>query len=99
MLTKWVVQIPFFPPFQNAESFTKDRVQEMIMAGILDKDYSHMGKETLEILSIKPWMMSATLASSYLLGKSRRIILAGDAGKKDSHFTAAFFLVDSEYLD
>jgi len=77
---EWVLQIPFFPPFQNEKAFfTKSRVREMVKAGLLEQDCFDGDNETFTILSIQPWTMSAMVASSYLIGKSQRIILAGDA--------------------
>ena len=76
---EWVLQIPFFPPFQCYSSYTKEKVREMIVAGLLAQDQSFNENENVDIVSIKPWTMSSTVADSYLIGKLQRIILAGDA--------------------
>jgi 2-polyprenyl-6-methoxyphenol hydroxylase and related FAD-dependent oxidoreductases len=82
---EWVLQIPYFAPFQDASDFTVSRVKEMVLAGLgVDgkdvRNDPHDDDDDLEILSIKPWTMGATVAKEYILGKtSNRIILAGDA--------------------
>ena len=82
----WVLQIPFFPPFQDWKGYTEDVVRKIVASGLgIDKynnnsnsDFTH-NDEDIEILSIKPWTMAATVAPSYLIGEQNRIILAGDA--------------------
>ena len=80
---EWVLQIPFFPPFQRPDDYTSERVKSMIISGLLNR-LGGFNDDTfqIEILSNKPWTMSATVAKSYLLGKSKRIILAGDAAHR-----------------
>jgi len=77
---EWVLQIPYFPPFQEPKDFTHDRVREMVLAGLLDHKASESENiRGIEVLSIKPWTMAATVAQSFFVGDSKRIILAGDA--------------------
>lgn len=77
---EWVLQIPYFPPFQEPKDFTLDRVRGMVFAGLLGHNASESEKmRGIEVLSIKPWTMAATVAQSFFVGDSKRIILAGDA--------------------
>jgi 2-polyprenyl-6-methoxyphenol hydroxylase-like FAD-dependent oxidoreductase len=77
---EWVLQVPYFPPFQEPKDFTLDRVREMVLAGLLGHNISESDKmQGIEVLSIKPWTMAATVAQSFFVGDSKRIILAGDA--------------------
>mmetsp|Transcript_8640 Transcript_8640/g.16318 ORF Transcript_8640/g.16318 Transcript_8640/m.16318 type:complete len:827 (+) Transcript_8640:369-2849(+) len=90
---EWVLQIPYFVPCQPVSDFTESRVKEMILAGLgvdvdvdMDVDVGagvrRIDKNDVNILSVKPWTMGATVAKEYILGKNKangRIILAGDA--------------------
>ena len=78
---EWVLQIPFFPPYQTMEEdFSIDKVRKMIWAGLgMDKNHNQMTESCeFELLSIRPWTMSSLVAQSYL-NKSNNMILAGDA--------------------
>lgn len=80
----WVLQIPFFPPFQDWNSYDVDIVKSMIASGLGIDNYGHnngfvVDDSDVDILSIKPWTMAATVAPSYFIGEANRIILAGDA--------------------
>jgi len=75
---EWVLQIPFFPPFDSIDDFTEEKVRSLITVGILN-DSSEFNTSDVNILHVKPWSMSALVSESYLLGKSKRIILAGDS--------------------
>jgi len=85
---EWVLQIPFFPPFQTMErDFDKKSVENMIWAGLLgvvdgapQKNSTQDSRSNLglEILSIRPWTMSSLVAQSYL-NESNNAILVGDA--------------------
>ena len=76
----WVLQIPFFPPFQDWKRYNNDTVVRSIIAsGLGIKNYANHNHDDIEICSIKPWIMAATVAPSYFIGDSKRIILAGDA--------------------
>lgn len=85
--SEWVLQFPFFPPLQSVEDFSEKRVKNMILAGMIDagsisnpKDMTvEYTEDDVDILTIRPWTMSSTVAQSYFLGKLRRIILAGDS--------------------
>ena len=73
---EWVLQIPFFPPFQESTDFSISRARDMVLAGLgLNAD----ADANVNILSVKPWIMSATVARTFFIGSSKRIILAGDA--------------------
>lgn len=81
---EWVLQVPFFPPFQAAEDFDETRVRDIIWSGLvgtarphddnLDCN-NHLG---FEILSVRPWTMSSLVAQRYL-DKSKTVALLGDA--------------------
>ena len=79
---EWVLQIPFFPPFQHPNDYTQERVTSMIMSGLLNRVDGYGDTSDIDILSIKPWAMSASVAKSYFVGDKRRIILAGDAAHR-----------------
>jgi len=85
---EWVLQIPFFPPFQTMENdFDAGKVRDMIWAGLVG-DVLHPETNTtrnmedsnfnFEILSIRPWTMSSLVAQRYL-NESKNMILVGDA--------------------
>ncbi len=77
---EWVLQIPYFPPYQEAVDFTEQKVRQMVKAGLTGgSDDTDNSINHIDILSIKPWTMSSTVAQRYLIGKKKRIILAGDA--------------------
>ena len=77
---EWVLQVPYFEPFQTSEAYTAERVRELIMAGLgIDVISDGDGASAVDVLSIRPWTMSSTVAESYLAGPSQRIVLAGDA--------------------
>jgi 2-polyprenyl-6-methoxyphenol hydroxylase-like FAD-dependent oxidoreductase len=67
---EYVMQIPYFPPYQTLEdTFTKDKVQQMVAAAL-------GGKEGFKIRSIGPWSMGSMVAEDYY---SQHVFLAGDA--------------------
>jgi len=77
---EWVLQVPYFEPFQTSEAYTTQRVRELIMAGLgIDAINDGDGARAVDALSIRPWTMSSTVAETYLAGPSQRIVLAGDA--------------------
>jgi 2-polyprenyl-6-methoxyphenol hydroxylase-like FAD-dependent oxidoreductase len=78
---EWVLQIPYFPPFQEPKDYTLERVREMVRVGLVGHNSSTDNTivNDIDILTIKPWTMAATVANSFLIGDSKRIILAGDA--------------------
>lgn len=78
---EWVLQIPFFPPFQHHEEFSQQRVRDMLLSGLFNSChiFHDITSSDISILSIKPWSMSASVAKSYILGNKKSIILAGDA--------------------
>jgi len=75
---EWVLQVPYFPPYQVPEvDFKPDIVKEMIWSGLLggisrNKDYS------FDILSVRSWTMSSQVAERYM-NEHQNIILVGDA--------------------
>ncbi|KAL3817370.1 hypothetical protein ACHAXA_005005 [Cyclostephanos tholiformis] len=88
---EWVLQIPYFPPYQTIEDdFGPDRVREMIWSGLLggvvaggqvdddDDHYDHKDFD-FDVLSIRPWKMSCLVAERYVSGSHGNVILVGDA--------------------
>mmetsp|Transcript_6481 Transcript_6481/g.14653 ORF Transcript_6481/g.14653 Transcript_6481/m.14653 type:complete len:865 (+) Transcript_6481:28-2622(+) len=82
---EWVLQIPFFPPFQTMETdFDSDTVRDMIWAGLVgtrntDKETADNEDDfNFEILSIRPWTMSSLVAQRYF-NDSGNMALVGDA--------------------
>ena len=73
----WVLQIPFFPPYQTMDDFSIDIVREMIWAG-LGMDKNEKKECEFDVLSIRPWTMSSLVAQSYV-NKSNNLVLVGDA--------------------
>lgn len=70
---EYVLQIPYFPPYQTMErDFTMDKVHKMV-SKIMDSDTG------VDIVSIRPWTMSSLIASSYVDPASKAGILVGDA--------------------
>jgi len=67
---EWVLFTPYFPPQQAPEDFTANRCQTLVAAAV---GYQ---PADLEIKLIRPWAVSAKLASAYRRG---RVFLAGDA--------------------
>ena len=78
----WVLQVPYFAPFQTAGAFTEGRARELVLAGLgLDGEEGARsgGADLIEVRSVRPWTMGSTVAESYTAGPSRRIVLIGDA--------------------
>ena len=89
---EWVLQIPYFPPYQTLEvDFSTDKVRQMIWSGLLgvipnqkktEEDGSGNNNNTslydFEILSIRPWTMSCLVANQYY-NQCNNIGLVGDA--------------------
>jgi 2-polyprenyl-6-methoxyphenol hydroxylase-like FAD-dependent oxidoreductase len=67
---EFVAQIPYFPPLQTPEDFTKDACAAIVRRAAGNASLS------LELKTIKPWSMSAETAETY---RSGRVLLAGDA--------------------
>ena len=76
---EWVLQVPYFEPFQTADRYTTERVKELVMAGIGIALDDAAAANDVDVLTIRPWAMSSTVAESYLAGPSKRVVLAGDA--------------------
>jgi 2-polyprenyl-6-methoxyphenol hydroxylase-like FAD-dependent oxidoreductase len=70
---EYVLQIPYFPPYQTMErDFTMEKVHKMVS--------KIMNSETgIDIVSIRPWTMSSLIASSYVDPASNAGVLVGDA--------------------
>lgn len=67
---EYVMQIPFFPPYQTLkDNFTKEKVHRMVAAAL-------GGKEGFKIRSIGPWSMGSLVAEEYF---SQQVFLAGDS--------------------
>ncbi|KAL7428840.1 hypothetical protein ACHAXM_001579, partial [Skeletonema potamos] len=74
---EWVLQVPFFPPYQTMDDFSIDKVRDMVWAG-LGVDRHEANECDFDVLSIRPWTMSSLVAQSYV-NKSNNMILVGDA--------------------
>jgi 2-polyprenyl-6-methoxyphenol hydroxylase-like FAD-dependent oxidoreductase len=67
---EYVMQIPYFPPYQTLEdTFTKDKVHQMVAAAL-------GGNQGFKIQSIGPWSMGSLVAEEYY---SQHVFLVGDA--------------------
>ena len=79
---EWVLQVPFFPPFQTVDvDFDEIKVRDMVWAGLVGTGHqSATATDGLDfdILSIRPWTMSSMVAQTYL-NESKNMILVGDA--------------------
>ena len=87
---EWVLQIPYFPPYQSPEvDFSPEKVKGMISYGLLGRNHTQSLTNTycarrkneeydLDILSIRSWIMSSLVAERYI-NKSQNVILVGDA--------------------
>ncbi|KAL3772353.1 hypothetical protein ACHAW5_010355 [Stephanodiscus triporus] len=85
---EWVLQIPFFPPFQTTEdNFDEGKVRDMIWTGLLGavprRERTEVDEDEddfdFEVLSVRPWTMSCLVAERYLAGSSGNVALVGDA--------------------
>ena len=72
---EWVLQIPFFPPYQTMDDFDPNYVRELVWAGL---GVPPENKFNIDILSIRPWTMTSLVAKEYL-NDSKNMALAGDA--------------------
>ncbi|KAL3767051.1 hypothetical protein ACHAWU_004549 [Discostella pseudostelligera] len=85
---EWVLQIPFFPPYQTMADFDANYVRELIWAGLgVHPQHGRNGTGqtrhpddtfNVDILSIRPWTMTSLVASQYL-NDSKNMVLVGDA--------------------
>jgi len=78
---EWVLQIPFFPPFQTMEDdFDVTKVRDMVWAGLLGDCHARKidSSADFEILSIRPWTMSSLVAERYF-DSTGQVALVGDA--------------------
>jgi len=83
---EWVLQIPFFPPFQTMDDFTEEKVRGMIWAGLgihptndnIASTINSNDEYRFDILSLRPWTMSSLVAQKYV-NDSNTVVLAGDA--------------------
>jgi 2-polyprenyl-6-methoxyphenol hydroxylase-like FAD-dependent oxidoreductase len=84
---EWVLQIPFFPPYQTMSDFNPSYVRELVWAGLgvhpsegqAGPDHTQFGNNfNVEILSIRPWTMTSLVADQYL-NESKNMALIGDA--------------------
>lgn len=67
---EWVLQIPYFPPYESSMDFTEDKCKSLVSGAIGDPDVP------FDIHSIGHWTMNAHIANSYVSG---RVALVGDA--------------------
>ncbi|KAL6998235.1 hypothetical protein U1Q18_008361 [Sarracenia purpurea var. burkii] len=72
---EFVFQIPFYPPQQNLDDFTREMCESLI--------FKLVGRELadIDVLDIKPWVMHAEVAEKFV-SCGERIILAGDAAHR-----------------
>ncbi|KAK4429710.1 putative polyketide hydroxylase [Sesamum alatum] len=72
---EFVLQVPFYPPQQKVEDFSPRMCEQLI--------FKLVGRELADInvLDVKPWVMHAEVAETFLAGNNR-IILAGDAAHR-----------------
>ncbi|KAK4402675.1 putative polyketide hydroxylase [Sesamum angolense] len=72
---EFVLQVPFYPPQQKFEDFNPGMCEQLI--------FKLVGRELADInvLDVKPWVMHAEVAETFLAGNNR-IILAGDAAHR-----------------
>ncbi|KAL7426473.1 hypothetical protein ACHAXH_000353, partial [Discostella pseudostelligera] len=75
---EWVLQIPFFPPYQTMDDFDTNYVRELIWAGLGVRPHHPDDTFNVDILSIRPWTMTSLVASQYL-NDSKNMALVGDA--------------------
>jgi len=74
----WVLQIPYMPPYQIPPS--REECFRILHYSLLGHEpTSSFCNDPFEIISVKPWVMTASIAEKYVFGPSHRIILAGDA--------------------
>lgn len=76
---EWVLQIPFFPPYQTMDDFSLEKVRGMVWAGLgMDSPNGAKNECDFDVLSIRPWTMSSLVAQRYV-NKSNNMVLVGDA--------------------
>ncbi|XP_057766922.1 uncharacterized protein LOC130987413 [Salvia miltiorrhiza] len=75
MQGEFVLQVPFYPPQQRFEDFSSRMCEKTI--------FSLVGRELADInvLDVKPWVMHAEVAETFL-AINNRVILAGDAAHR-----------------
>lgn len=61
----WVLQLPYFPPFENTNDFTKDTCTSIITNAIGDQDIANAVRSDIQIHSIGPWEMKACTAAQF----------------------------------
>ncbi|KAL7482763.1 hypothetical protein ACHAW6_008418 [Cyclotella cf. meneghiniana] len=77
---EWVLQIPYFPPYQSVEEdFSKELVTNMIWFGLLGRSPTENEHwYDIDILSLRSWTMSSQVAERYV-NDSHNVALVGDA--------------------
>ncbi|KAL2510328.1 FAD/NAD(P)-binding oxidoreductase family protein [Forsythia ovata] len=72
---EFVLQVPFYPPQQKLEDFSFKMCERLI--------FKLVGRELadIDVMDVKPWVMHAEVAESFL-SCNNRIILAGDAAHR-----------------
>jgi len=76
---EWVCQVPYFPPYQSVEDYTPDVILKMLLAGLGMKHDANDMEEKIVVLGVRSWIMDSVVQSNYVLGRSCRVLLAGDA--------------------
>eukprot|EP00546_Thalassionema_frauenfeldii_P004216 CAMPEP_0178906844 /NCGR_PEP_ID=MMETSP0786-20121207/7042_1 /TAXON_ID=186022 /ORGANISM="Thalassionema frauenfeldii, Strain CCMP 1798" /LENGTH=584 /DNA_ID=CAMNT_0020578579 /DNA_START=310 /DNA_END=2064 /DNA_ORIENTATION=+ len=70
---EYVLQLPYFPPYQSLERHFGSSKIEQLVSKILG------GGTKFEIISVRPWTMSSCIASTYVDMQSKLGVLVGDA--------------------
>lgn len=70
---EFVAQIPYFPPLQTADGFTRDVCERLVQ-----RTAGGAPLADLEVRTVRPWAMSALVAERYR-SRAGRAFLAGDA--------------------
>jgi FAD binding domain len=76
---EYVIQVPYFPPYQTLEhNFGEAQVRDMVSAifGTGSPGRPLSSSASFQIRSVKPWTMSALVATDWFRG---RVALVGDA--------------------
>jgi 2-polyprenyl-6-methoxyphenol hydroxylase-like FAD-dependent oxidoreductase len=76
---EYVIQVPYFPPYQTLEhNFGEAQVRDMVSAifGTGSQRRPLSSAPGFQVRSVKPWTMSALVATEYYRG---RVALVGDA--------------------
>lgn len=73
---EFVAQIPYFPPLQTPESFTRDICRHLVQLAAVGPSGAQL--QDLELRTVRAWTMSGLVADTYRSGGGRAF-LVGDA--------------------